>query len=242
MKKKTYPLVVSKEIENLLTTFRKIIRENSEIIEIKETNDLIYIVDKEKPEFRFRVYNPSQNRDLSPVFSHQFLPENEVNFESVVRNDKLDKIVSRFNQWISYLKDYNEICFTEEEKLMKFYEDEYFHEFEILEEDAEINPFAENQQIFLYKFLSLTSQELNKINSNDLKLNEIISDTNELKDNIQNLTKKEVIIKMSKVFARIKKFSLKLALDIFDVAKKEIIKKALYGGTEDIGQLLNSIS
>ena len=44
---------------------------------------------------------------------------------------------------------------------------------------------------------------------------------------------------MSIIFSKVKKKGLKLFSDIIDIAKKEIIKKALYGGIEGIDHLTN---
>lgn len=46
---------------------------------------------------------------------------------------------------------------------------------------------------------------------------------------------------MSVIFSKVKKKGLKLFTDIIDVAKKEIIKKALYGGIQEIEQWSNSL-
>ena len=108
-------------------------------------------------------------------------------------------------------------------------------------DDADYNPFADKQQFLLHTLLSKLSNELQEIKEADVDLAEIISDTEYLKDNIQNFSKKDVIRKISKIFSRLKKVSVKLAWDIFDVAKKEAIKKILYGGIDEAGNFISGI-
>ncbi|WP_341963847.1 hypothetical protein, partial [Flavobacterium psychrophilum] len=121
------------------------------------------------------------------------------------------------------------------------YEEEFYSDFEILDEDAEVNPFEHDKQIFTYNLLEYVETELQKSNSEDEEIENLISETIALKNNLQNLTKKVVIRKMSIIFSKVKKKGLKLFLDIIDVAKKEIIKKALYGGIGEIEHLTNTL-
>jgi hypothetical protein len=243
MDKKNYPLVLSKEIEKLLRTFRNLALKNSNIISKSENDseDLIYFSDIDKPEFFFKIFEPSQTALFAPVFNFEYMPQNESNFLNTRIRDKHESIVKHFENWIGYLKAYNKIDFTEDQKLTSFYENEYYVEFEIIEENADIEPFNDEQQALLFSFFTQLTSELKKINSENPKLLEIISDTEDLKNNIQNYSKKMFIVKMSKVFAKLKKFSLQLALEILDIAKKEVIKKVLSGGFENAGNLLNGI-
>jgi hypothetical protein len=239
MDKRNYPLNQAKEIQFVLKEFRTLSSLFSDRVKLIENDDVVYLVDLEHESFFFRVFKPNLSSNYTPFFHFEYMPQNTMNFDKQLINSTSNDVLEHVNNWIRILNEYHEISFSEDDYFVKKYEDEFYAEFDILEEDALTNPFENDKQIYLYNFLEYVSNELKKNDSNDPILLEIISDTVELKDNIQNFTKKNLIKKMSAIFARIKKFSLKLSMDIFDVAKKEIIKKCLYGGLDDIHHLMD---
>ncbi|MCA1920212.1 MAG: hypothetical protein LDL38_12485 [Flavobacterium piscis] len=239
MDKRNYPLNQAKEIQLMLKEFRMLASLFSYRIKLIESENLVYLVDIEYDGFFFRVFKPNLNSNDVPFFHFESMPQNSVNFDKQILNSTSEIVLQHFDNWINILNEYHEVNFLAEDYFTKKYEDEFYAEFEIMDDDSSINPFENNQQIYLYNFLEYVSKELRNLNSDDQILLEIISDTDELKDNIQNLTKMNVIRKMSLIFARIKKFSLKLSMDIFDVAKKEIIKKCLYGGFDELHHLID---
>jgi hypothetical protein len=239
MNKRHYPLKLSKDIQRLINYIKLEVVKNENFIESVESKDyFIQITDKLDERFYFRVYKPNQNNNLVSFFNFQFAPENENSLKPLALNNNFDHVASYFQSWLKIVKEYNDVTFTETDYFTKKYEEEFYADFEIIEEDAETNPFEHNKQIFLYNLLEYVERELQK-NEGDEEITHLISETTELKNNLQNLTKKVVIRKMSIIFSKVKKKGLKLFSDIIDVAKKEIIKKALYGGIQEIDHLTN---
>lgn len=237
---KNFSLNVARDIERLLKHMRMLYSQNSNLVENLENEQLFYMHDKTHSDFYF--YISAHERDTvekKTTFGIYFAPQDSEYSNGTSVFCDIDQITEYFNNWISIIKEFNSVYFTEEQSFLKFYEEEFFSEFEIIEEDASYNPFGNDQQIYLFRLLEHVSNELKSINSNEPIILEIISETNELKDNIQNLSKKDIVKRISSIFARIKKFSLKLSIEIFDVAKKEIIKKCLYGGLDDISHLID---
>lgn len=242
MNKRDYPLSLSKDIEKLIKDFRKFQFQNSDIItSIDDANFFIHLVDKYDSRFYFKVSNPNQSNDFRSFFSFYYFPESDKSFQKTSFNNEAIELFKHLNNWVKLLREYNSINYSEQDQFAKQYEDEFYAEFDILEEDAEINPFEHNRQVFIYNLLSYVERELIKSAEQDQEILSLISETQELKENIQNLSKKNLIRKLSRVFAKIKKKGLKLFIDIIDVAKKEIIKKALYGGYYEMNHFIDNI-
>jgi hypothetical protein len=153
-----------------------------------------------------------------------------------------EKIVEYFSIWINILQDYNSVSFDQEEDFLKFYEEEIFSDFEIIDEDAETKPFDTNQQIILYTFLEATINYLEKKYINNEIVEDIINEANSLKNEIPSLTKRIASKRFSQVLAKIKKFNPITFKDVYDVAKKEVIKYLLLKGVETLPRLVNTIS
>ncbi|MEI6949935.1 hypothetical protein V9K67_22300 [Paraflavisolibacter sp. H34] len=241
MNKKNLPLSLLKDTDQLLKEFQKLTFENEDIIhKIDDDKSLLLFRDKEHPSFYFQVTTPNQTSDHRSFFHFQFVPHNEHSIErNATFNNALPEVVKNFNYWISLLRQYNEINLSEEDFITQQYEEELFHEFEIVDDDAYIKPFEHEKQIFLYKLLTYVESELKKEDNRDVKIQELICETQDLKENIQNLTKKNVIRKLSKIFAKVKKHGIKLFQEVLNEAKKELIKKALSGGIDEISSLMH---
>lgn len=237
---RNYTLSVARDIEKVLKLLRELHLKNSNLIQVLNNEQIFYFQDKLHNDFYFFISDPQRDIGAKKTgFSITFAPQDEEYSNCVTYFSDLEGIVKYFNHWVSLIKDFNNVSLTEEQQFLKFYEDEFFSEFEIIDEDSSSIPFENEQQVFLYKFLTFVSDKLKEEKNNDPVLLEIISETNELRSSIQNLNKNEVVKRISSIFARIKKFSLKLSMDIFDVAKKEIIKKCLYGGIDEISYFID---
>jgi L-rhamnose mutarotase len=253
--KNKYPLRLLQGVEELLKTFKKLEEENNDIIESvvfkhenktgllgsliqkdKKSDEYIFkFIPKDKSlNFYFIISDPKLDAENKPMFLFTEFPYSDRNLRVYRMHNIITVIKRHFDNWITLLKKYISVNLTQENIFIEKYTQEFYEEFEIIDKDAGTNPFKNEQQIFIYKLLSYIESELKKSGDKDPKVQEIIADVKILQSNIQNLTKKEVVKKLSKIFAKIKQNGLKLFLDIIDVAKKEVIKKALYGGLDEI--------
>ena len=236
MNKTQYPLVVLKEIKSLFKRLEKIAFNNSELIEQYQhfSANLSFRL-KSEPDFQFNVFEPTYKPDFI-TFRIKVKPTSEIdNTESSYNHTSTD-IIDRFEQWINLMKEYDSFSFSDDETIIKQYEEEFFAEWEVLDEDADEKAFEPDRQILLYNWLTLLERDL-KSNHSLGKENPLAEEASELKDNIQNLTKRQFIIRFSKLMSKVKKTGLKLLSEIFDIAKKEALKKLLYGGIEGIGDV-----
>jgi len=239
---KIFTLNVSKDIEKALRILRKLVSENSNIVEPLETQQIFYVHDLTHPNFFFYINDPERDEDEKhTIFNVTYKPESQDSLSHRIRSAWTDDIEDIFNEWIELIKEFNEISFTEEETFTKFYEEEIFDDFKIVDDDAETHPFNNLQQIILYKFLSSTIFYLENKHPDDIVIKNICSESVELRDNIQNLTKKDFSKKFSKILAKIKKYSFQTFIEISDVAKKEIYKFLLNEGIKKLPHWIDNI-
>lgn len=241
--KTKYPLIVLKDLKGLMVDLQSLVDENKDIIEVYDDPlNVMSVIQINEPHFYFLVSDLIEFKDEFTNYSCHVSPEDEfsLNMDILYFADK-DRVIKDFSSWIKIVREYEGILFTDEEKLINQYEDEFYSEFEIIDEDADDKAFNSKQQEIIYKWL--TAFEKDVLSNTDKDISQpLISATQELKENIQNLTKKQFIKQFSKLMAKVKKVGLKLLYDVFDVAKKEVLKKALYGGLNELGSLGDHIT
>ncbi|PBI89097.1 hypothetical protein BSF41_24680 [Flavobacterium sp. ACN2] len=243
LKAKNYTLTVSRDIQKVLRIMRTLLKSNSTIIESVNTDHLFYLHDISHKNFVFYITEPNRNSETKQtIFPITYVPEDEDSLSYTTCFCSLEEIEDHFYHWLHIIKEFNSISFSEEEEFSNFYEEEIFNDFDIIDEDADINPFNNFQQIILYNFLSETSVYLENKHPNNKEIENIRSETLELRDNIQNLTKKDFSRRLSKILAKIKKFSIKTFFEISDVAKKEIYKYLLKEGVNKLPVWIDNIN
>jgi hypothetical protein len=243
MDKYNYPLTLAVEIETLLKYFREFTNEKSNLLELVDVNgSVVYVRYKKKPDFFFQIHSPRQSPASGPLFTVECLPKSQISLEKLVGSAGSKLAKSYFSNWHVILEGYESVKYREEDFFLEQYEEEFYADFELIDDDAETKPFEHQRQLFLYKFLDLIDARLDEEDASDEDIAEIKSDIAQLQSNIQNLTKKNATIKLSKIFAKAKKKGLKLISDIYDVGKKEIIKQALYKGYDGAINLLDLLT
>lgn len=237
--KKEYPLILLQNIEKLFQEVRKIADSNNDIIRIAINDELkISLEDKtEYSNFSFTISQPKYEK--SKVEYHiEYNPKNSTSLDSLKAFTDHRTVLNNLNIWLNLLRGYDRINLTPEEKILNEYEKEFYDEFEIIDEDADIKPFDLNRQLIIHNFLSHTIEILDRDNGDYSELKE---EAKELKENIPRLTKKTTIKKLSRLLAKIRQKSLPLLKEILDVAKKELYKKAVSGGFKMIGHFIDNL-
>lgn len=240
---KDFSLIVAKDIKKVLSILRRLKVDNSDLIGIVETQNLFYFNDIKHPNFFFYVDVPDKKSNGKPTkFPVTYSPVASDSQKALSVESEVDGIITNFNIWFDLIKDYNSINFDEDEDFLKIYEDDIFAEFEIIDEDADVKPFDNNQQIILYKFLETTTIYLEKEYSDNKIIKEIIEEANTLKNDIPNLSKRVASRKFSKVLAKIQQFNPITFRDVYEVAKKEVIKYLLLKSLDTLPKLITNIS
>lgn len=240
---KDFTLIVAKDIQKMLTFLRRLQVDNSDVIEVLETEQLFYFHDIKHKNFTFYVGVPDKKSNGQPtMFPITYSPVTSDSKNSFTSQAKIDGVITSFNIWYDLIKDYNTVSFDDEEDFLKMYEDEIFADFEIIDEDADVKPFDNNQQVILYKFLETTVIYLKKEYPDNQIIKEIIEEANTLKVDIPILSKRVAIRRFSKVLAKIQKFNPITFKDLYDVAKKEVIKYLLLKSVETLPKIITNIT
>jgi len=247
--KKSTPFLLLNSLKAAIDSLNSILNENNLIIE-KIDSDQYYFSTKDidpKSTFTFSLEDISFKPQSSEItFLYHFSPANDTSLNSVSRREPVNTLLSHFKYWIDLIEAYNTIEISEEEKFFKQYEEEFETFFEIIDEDAETSPFEHEKQEFIFKYLEKFITKLQLESSTDPYLHTVIDEATIIQNNLQNLTKKQTIKSLSKIWAKTRKFGIKLLLDVLDVGKKEIIKTILTSGANHLSdlshQLLNSIT
>lgn len=239
--KKAVPLNTLKDIKNLMDELHKICRQHSDSIQEIETNEFLFEAKDIDPSstFFFKVINGQKTKDHRIFFQYEFAPFSSVGIEKVATVSERKNVVLSFNNWVSLLNEYNAFTLTNDDEFQKKYEEEFDDLFDIVDEDAEVNPFDLERQIFIYKYLQAIISKLEI--SNKIEYTPLIEDAKSLQADLPNQTKKTTVKRLSKLFAKIRKAGIKLLLDFYDVGKKELLKRAFNGGLHEMGHLLDNI-
>jgi hypothetical protein len=148
----------------------------------------------------------------------------------------LNQVISHFNQWIDILTRYNSVSLTLEDKLLVDYQEEFFIDFKIIDDEADTKPFSIKQQAIFDKLIIEMIKELSE--HKDLELDEIVSDLEELGKTHQLLVKNGVMKKFSLILAKIRKKSISLMMHVYDVLE---LKPGFIGIGVDIKKIVSKI-
>jgi len=240
MNKKDYPLKVLKDAENLLKEFKKLVFQNSDIVEqVKSSELILHLQDIEHAPFVFLIREIGQDKHAQTTFTYEYAPAIRTNLNRSQNIGVIPEVFQSFNLWIDLLRDYNDSNLGQDEEFTKRYEKEIYQEFDIIDEDAYFVPFEPERQRFFYYFLTGVLDELKAQEQSD-EVKNIILETEDLQNNIQNLTKKNFIKGLAKIGAKLKKRGIRLFIEIFSEAKKELIKRALTVSYDQLGHIISS--
>lgn len=239
----TLPYISRKELIDLRAYMNLSFDDNANLI-LDDT--------KESTLFQFRDYTGQYVYNISFV---QFEPQNSNNIYKVYHSPKnlssiegrsnsltFEQIKSSFPSWVEIITKMHGITKEYYDPYRKFYEEEFSDFFTNNDEDSYENPFEIERQEILYYFLTFAEKKIEySVDIDEENKAELLEEVIRLKEELPKTTKKRFVSNLSKFAQKSKKTSNKLFHDIFDVLKKEIIKKMLYKGAEEIPSIIHKI-
>jgi hypothetical protein len=208
------------------------------IVQNVKSNDLIELRELDSPAIRIIDADPNSNfffeiKDYKLTNGHtvlltiRFLPYDRTTILAREQDVVEESFISQFQYWETIIKDYDKIALTDEEKILKAYEKEFFIDFEIIENNED-DPFNLEKQIMLDEMLGhLETNLINYPESDQLK--EIIDDTRQLRQSLTSKSKGEIMKGLSKLYSKIRKHGLPLLKEFYSEFKKEAIKQLVKG-------------
>lgn len=238
-----FPLLLLKKLEKLYIDLRKFVDENSDFIKIANDAPLNFQIQGNDPRLIFFILNAGLTIESKLSIEINFYPKSEAKAEvasSIISEEHLFNIL---NMWLIYVKGYSRINLTNEQQKIKQYEDEFYEDLEILDDEANIKAFKLPQQIFINKYLEHVQKVLEKEESETTK------DFTELKEEVQDLRDKLPILSMnktmkglSKILAKARKSGISIISKIWDDALKEVIKSGVKYGLEHHELLIQKLT
>lgn len=215
--KKSIPL-------KLLQTIEPLIAEKLHLIEpVINHNSLFYLKDKdEKSEFFFSI----SRGKVRGSFVIEYKPRHHESVSIFKGEVKVENIPTTFQKWTSLLEQYNETKSIYDDPVLKAYQKEFEAQFEIIDENANYESFNLEQQIYLDNYFTnvIKILEAKFVNKEEQAINPIIDDIKLLQNEQSSLSKNEVIKRLAKIWSLIRKHSISLLKQTFEVFHKEIVK------------------
>lgn len=225
-KKKDLPLVILKSLQ----PFVNLRGEKFEILDPKD--NLLKVVDQE-PEsiFHFTIeeYRKAQNGRFQFLMSCSPKSQDENGiYKSWLEISQLEP---QFQAWIKLLDEYENVESFFDDPILESFRDEYFTEFEIIDEDADTKPLNTKQILLLDSHLEDVGERLSDYltEKNTDQISEIQEDILELRENLTNKSKKWIIENLTIIWAKIAKQGTKFIKEFLSESKKEVIKHGVKG-------------
>lgn len=217
-KKKDIPLVVHEILEPF------VLKKGEHFTIDYNSNALLKFIDTEiDSDFNFEI-----NKFEGDVITLIIKPIDKSTIEERGVKISSKSLGTYFNNWITILEQYQKIKSVFDDPILKSFQEEYFAEFEILEDEKE-KPLENNQILLLDEYLENLNLglEKHKTELNKIKIDEIQSEINALQENLTSQNKLEIAKKFSKILARIKKLGTTFLKEFITEGKKQIISKGI---------------
>lgn len=225
-KKKDLPLVILKALE----PYVGLKDDKFEVIDPQE--NLLKVIDKDvDSDFHFTIEKYQKTNSNNFQFLMTRIPKN-VNDNGVYQTwVDVSGLGGQFDAWLNLLSEYETTNSFFDDPITKSFREEFIAEFEIIEEDADINPLTTKQILLLDYYLDSVDEKLTEFatDQNSKYLQEIKEDILQLKDNLTRKSKKWVISKLTNIWAKIAKQGTTFIKEFLTESKKELIKQGVKG-------------
>lgn len=240
MNKKDLPVAALQALNRLNVQLEKIAQSQEDLVEktFNESNLVCYSDIDANSTFKFELKNVELSQE-TPIFTVELSPSSYINNDLKDSRTVEKQILQQFSNWIGWLGVYERTDLTPEEEFFRKYKEEFYTDFEIIDEDAETTTFELKQQLFLDQYFEYMENKLLPVAKGDIEIQAVVSDVQELRQNLGKETKKKVIKRFSSILAKLRKSSVKLLGEFYTEAKKELFKRMIAGGLDDIMGLLN---
>lgn len=239
MNKKEYSLVLIKAWKSALKEIIELATPLSSVISLVEKQQLRLKFEDKDGIFFFIIRDPYQSNDKI-YCKIERAPHTVSSNNGSIDSFPVSSAITIFNHWLGLVGEYESITIFEENSLLeKQYEEEFYDEFEIIDEDSQTSAFDLKRQILLYNYLQYVEKVFEKDAPEEVKA-ELVESAKSLKAQLSQLTKKETIKALSKILSKARKAGINIIKQIWEEGKKEAIKRLIKYGTENIETFINN--
>jgi hypothetical protein len=224
---RNYPIVLLKDMESLLKDLKYVAGKSEDVIKIQPEGNDIFIARESHPDsqFIFKVYKPVMRKE--PEYNFLKVPHSLKSIAPYEGSCNHLSLVNIFKGWIDNVKEYHTIAFNEEDSFEKKYEQEFYEDFKIMDEDAKESTFNFSQQILLNNYIENAIIYLEQTQSNleEKDRMELLEEAKQIQKSISIESKDSVIKRNSKFWAKARKKSISVCKFILTEFAKEVLKE-----------------
>lgn len=225
-KKKDLPLAILKALE----PFVRLKGDKFEVVEPKE--HFLKVVDKDSDsDFYFSIekFRKTDKGIFQLLMNKKPRNQNEHgNHQAWV---DVVSLKDQFETWVKLLDEYEAVHSFFDDPIAKGFKDEFYAEFELVEDEAETTPLKTSQILLLDNYLDRIDKKLNELvsdqNKDDIK--EIQAEIVLLRDNLTIKSKRWIVDNLTKVWAKIAKQGPKFIKEFISDSAKELIIQGVKG-------------
>jgi hypothetical protein len=202
---------------------------------VKDPDSMFHLVDKdESSDFYFKVTKQeARSGKLNYLIDFKPRSKDNVNPHSVWLT--LDGVLTTIKKWLELLQAYNKIHTIYDDPILKRNQERFEKQFDILDEDADTTSFDLSQQIFLDEYLSNVKSKLlalqeGRAEKEVKELEELSLEATEIQSDLTKATKRQIVKRLSKLWAKAQKIGLDVIKEIFVSVTAELAKRLLTGG------------
>lgn len=183
-----------------------------------------FIDNDSNSDFYFNIEQYKIDRDFQLLID--FKPINKQSITNRKTWIKAQELQTQFSSWLKLLEGYNSVRTIYDDPIVESYSNDFYEEFELIDEEADKVPLSPDQILLLDKHLEFIENEIEKHitskNSNEIIL--IQEGILDLRNNLTKKSKKWVVKRLSKIWGRIAKQGVPLIKEFLTEVRKEIIK------------------
>ena len=206
---------------------------HSNLVNVLPTNDRIFkLNDKDdKSDFYFDVVRQELSNG-NHGYIIEFKPASKIDVNVGKQWTKLESIIAFADNWIKIIEEYNLVQTIYDDPIEKQYQQEFYRDFKIVDEDAITSRFNFSQQLLLLTYVENLEEYINQDISEftEEEKGDLLKESKNLKHEISIETKDEYVKKQSGFWAKIRKKSIKACEFALKEFAKVVIKNAAEKG------------
>ncbi|MES2837992.1 MAG: hypothetical protein V4667_10750 [Bacteroidota bacterium] len=224
--KKKIPLAI-------LESLQPLVHKNLNLVETVKNDDVIFhLKDKDlHSDLYYKIIRKeSSNNQSGYIIEYKPSSKDDISLRKIwIKNDLVSNSIQN---WLAIIEEYNNMLTIYDDPIIKSNQERFEKKFETLDEDANYSSFDLQQQTFLYEYLNNTKSIILKHNegkSEDeiAELKDLINDADEIQKNLTKETKKIIVKRLSKFWAKAQKFGLNVIQEILVAVSSDFIQKIL---------------
>jgi hypothetical protein len=226
--KKKIPLAILEVLQPIVDTNLEL------VLPVKNNEVIFHLMDNdENSDFFFKVVKQEMSNG-NPGYIIEYKPRNKDDVSVHKTWTKLESINNVVTQWLDLISAYNKIQTIYDDPILKSNQERFEKEFEILDKDAGTSTFNLHQQLFLDDYLNDVKSKIIRLKEGRdsekiLELDELEKDAVSIQNDLTRQTKRKIIQRLSKFWAKSQKIGLDVIKEVFVSVTAELAKKLITG-------------